>query len=201
MLNDLRFKFYVIMDSLFPILEETLELSQKHQELVRVIELMRTDGLFAQYGWVGNGRIPNDRELLFRAFVAKAIFNMPTTSDLILRLKADRTLRALCGYDGIVKIPSESTFSRAFNDFARDELPQRIHAAMFEDIIKEKLFAHNSIDATAVEGREKPAKKEKEDTAKPKKKRGRPKKGEQAPTPDPKRIDLQPNRSLEDNIK
>ena len=39
MLNDLRFKFYVIMDSLFPILEETLELSQKHQELVRVIEL------------------------------------------------------------------------------------------------------------------------------------------------------------------
>ena len=201
MLNDLRFKFYVIMDSLFPILEETLELSQKHQELVRVIELMRTDGLFAQYGWVGNGRIPNDRELLFRAFVAKAIFNMPTTSDLILRLKADRTLRALCGYDGIVKIPSESTFSRAFNDFARDELPQRIHAAMFEDITKEKLFAHNSIDATAVEGREKPAKKEKEDTAKPKKKRGRPKKGEQAPPPDPKRIDLQPNRSLEDNIK
>ena len=201
MLNDLRFKFYVIMDSLFPILVETLELSQKHQELVRVIELMRTDGLFAQYGWVGNGRIPNDRELLFRAFVAKAIFNMPTTSDLILRLKADRTLRALCGYDGIVKIPSESTFSRAFNDFARDELPQHIHAAMLEDTIKEKLFAHNSMDATAVEGREKPAKKEKRDTPKPKKKRGRPKKGEQAPPPDPKRIDLQPNRSLEDNIK
>jgi len=89
----------------------------------------------------------------------------------------------------------------ALDTYARDELPQRIHAAMLEDIIKEKLFAHNSIDATAVEGREKPAKKEKEDTAKPKKKRGRPKKGEQAPPPDPKRIDLQPNRSLEDNIK
>ena len=200
MLNDLRFKFYVIMNTLFPILEETLELSEKHQELVRVIELMRTDALFAKYGWVGNGRIPADRELLFRTFVAKAVFNMPTTGDLILRLKADRTLRALCGYDGIVKIPSEATFSRAFNDFARDELPQRIHAAMLGDSIKEKFFAHNSIDATAVEGREKPAKKEKEDTSKPKKK-GRPKKGEQAPPPDPKRIELQPNCSLEDNIK
>lgn len=116
MLNDLRFKFYVIMDTLFPILEETLELSEKHQELVRVIELIRTDGLFAQYGWVGNGCKPHDRELLFRALVAKSVFNIPTTSDLVLRLKVDRTLRALCGYDGIVKTPSESTFSRAFND-------------------------------------------------------------------------------------
>jgi len=149
MLNNLLFKFYVIQDTLFPILEETLDMSQKHQELVRVIELMRTDGMFARYGWVGNGRIPAERELLFRAFVAKAVFNITTNTDLILRLRVDRTLRALCGYDGIIDIPSESTFSRAFADFARDELPQRIHAAMIEDTVKEKLFAHNSMDATA----------------------------------------------------
>ena len=201
MLNNLLFKFYVIQDTLFPILEETLDMSQKHQELVRAIELMRTDGMFARYGWVGNGRKPAERELLFRAFVAKAVFNITTNTDLILRLRVDRTLRALCGYDGIGDIPSESTFSRAFADFARDELPQRIHAAMIEDTVKEKLFAHNSMDATAVEGREKPAKKEKEDTPKPKKKRGRPKKGEEAPPPEPKRIDVQPYRSAEDNIK
>jgi hypothetical protein len=201
MLNNLLFKFYVIQDTLFPILEETLDMSQKHQELVKVIELMRTDGMFARYGWVGNGRIPAERELLFRAFVAKSVFNITTNTDLILRLRVDRTLRALCGYDGIGDIPSESTFSRAFADFARDELPQRIHAAMIEDTVEEKLFAHNSIDATAVEGREKPAKKEKEDTPKPKKKRGRPKKGEEAPPPEPKRIEVQPNRSLEENIK
>lgn len=201
MLNNILFKFYVIKNLLFPILEETLEMSEKHQELVRTIELMRTDGLFARYGWVGNGRKPSDRELLFRTFVAKAVFNIPTNSDLILHLKADRTLRALCGYDGIGEIPSESTFSRAFTDFAKDELPQRVHAAMIEDTAKEKLFGHNSIDATAIEAREKPAKKEKEDTRRPKKKKGRPKKGEQALPPEPKRIELQPERSLEENIR
>lgn len=201
MLNNLLFKFYVIKDLLFPIIEETLELSEKHQELVRVIELMRTDGLFERYGWVGNGRKPADRELVFRAFVAKAVFNIPTTSDLILRLKADRTMRALCGYDSIGAIPSESTFSRAFADFARDELPQRIHAAMIEDTVEEKLFGHASTDGTAINAREKPTKKAKEPTPKPKRKRGRPKKGEQAPPPEPKRIEEQSGRSLEDNIK
>jgi len=201
MLNDLRFKFYAIMNTLFPILEETLELSEKHQELVRVIELIRTEGLFVRYGWVGNGRIPADRERLFPSLCRQAVFNIPTTSDLILRLKADRTLRALCGYDGIGEVPSESTFSRAFADFARDELPQRLHAAMIECTVQDKLFGHNSIDATAVEGREKPQKKEKDRTPKPKKKRGRPRKGEQASPPEPKRMALQPNRSLEENLK
>jgi len=200
MLNDLRFKFYTIMNTLFPILEETLEMSEKHQELVRTIELIRTDGLFARYGWAGNGRKPADRERLFRAFVAKAVFHIPTNGDLILRLKADRTLRALCGYDGMGEIPSASTFSRAFTEFAKDELPQKIHTVMIEDAGKEKLFGHNSIDATAVEAREKPQKKEKEDTPKPHKKTGRPKKGEQALPPEPKRIEAQPSRSLEDNL-
>lgn len=201
MLNSLLFKFYIIQDTLFPILEETLDMSEKHPEFVRVIERIRTDGLFARYGWVGNGCKPHDRELLFRAFVAKAIFNITTNADLILRLRVDRTLRALCGYDGIGDIPSESTFSRAFADFARDKLPQRVHAALIEDTVEEKLFAHNSMDATAVEGREKPQKKGKEDTPKTKKKKGRPKKGEETLPPEPKRIEVQPGRSLEDNLK
>ena len=39
MLNALRFKFYTIQNTLFPILEETLELSDKHREFVRGVEL------------------------------------------------------------------------------------------------------------------------------------------------------------------
>lgn len=201
MLNNILFKFYNIQNFLFPILEETLELTDKHRELVRVIELMPTEGLFSRYDWCGNGSKPADRELIFRAFIAKAVFNISKTSDLILRLKVDKTLRSLCGYDGMGTIPSESTFSRAFADFARDGITQIVHAVMVEDTIKNKLFGHASIDATAVDGREKPVPKPKNpQEPKEKKKKGRPKKGEQAPPPDPKRIELQPHRSLEENI-
>jgi hypothetical protein len=201
MLNALLSKFYNIQHTLFPILEETLEISDKHREFVRVVEIMPTEGLFRRYGWCGNGCKPTDRELIFRAFVAKAVFNIPKTSDLILRLKADKTLRALCGYDSVSEIPSESTFSRAFADFARDGLAQTVHAMMIQTTIKDKLFGHASADATAIDAREKPAPKPKQTlTPKVKGKRGRRKKGEQAPPPDPKRIDVQPHRSIEENI-
>ena len=201
MLNALLFKFYNIQNTLFPILEQTLELSDKHREFIRVVELMPTKGLFGRYEWCGNGCKPTDRELIFRAFVAKAVFNIPKTSDLILRLKADKPLRALCGYDSVSEIPSESTFSRAFGDFARDGLAQKVHAAMILSTVKDKLFGHASMDATAIDAREKPVPKPRQEPApKVKGKRGRRKKGEQAPLPDPKRIDLQPHRSMGENI-
>jgi hypothetical protein len=140
-------------------------------------------------------------EFLFRAFVAKAVFNISQTSGLILRLKADKTLGALCGYDSGSQLPSESTFSRAFADFARDGIAQKVHVALIEATVKDKLFGHASMDATAIDAREKPSPEPKREAApKVKAKRGRRKKGEQAPVPDPKRIDLQPLRSLEENI-
>jgi hypothetical protein len=201
MLKALLFKFYNIQNTLFPILEETLELSGKHREFVQVVELMPTEGLFRRYEWCGNGCKPADRELIFRAFVAKAVFNIPKTSDLVLRLKTDKTLRALCGYESVSEIPSESTFSRAFGAFAQDGLAQTVHAAMIASTVKDKLFGHASIDATAIDARERPAPKPRPEGAPPAKgKRGRRKKGEQAPPPDPKRIDVQPQRSLEENI-
>lgn len=201
MLNALLFKFYNIQNTLFPVLEESLELSDKHREFVRVVELMPTQGLFHRYAWCGNGRKPADRELIFRSFVAKAVFNIAQTSDLLLRLKADKPLRALCGYDSASEIPSESVFSRAFADFARDGLTQAVHAAMIATTVQDKLFGHASMDATAIDAREKPVRKPKQEPApKVKSKRGRPKKGAAAPPPDPKRIALQPQRSLEENI-
>ncbi len=46
------------------------------------------------------------------AFVVKSVLNIPTTKDLIARLKVDHVLRTLCGFAWIV--PSESVFSRHF---------------------------------------------------------------------------------------
>ena len=80
---------------------------------------------------------------------------------LIDRLQADSKLRRLCGFDLRFALPSESTFSRAFDEFARDELMQRVHARMIEDTLGNQLIGHISRDSTAIEARESIAKKDK----------------------------------------
>ena len=70
---------------------------------------------------------------LVRAFIAKAIWDIPTTRDLVLRV--DRQMRNLCGWVLIHEIPSESTFSRAFAEFAESDLPGRMHEALVKEFI------------------------------------------------------------------
>jgi hypothetical protein len=62
--------------------------------------------------------------------VAKAVLNLPTTRMLIERVEADKTLRRLCGWSRLSEVPSESTFSRAFAEFAESELPSRVPAIL-----------------------------------------------------------------------
>ena len=62
-------------------------------------------------------------------------------------------------------IPSESTFSRAFEEFSKGQLPSLIHEAMVCKSLKDKIVGHISRDATAIEAREKPVKKPKEESA------------------------------------
>ena len=52
------------------------------------------------------------------AFIAKAVFDIPTTRALIERLEVDGWLWRLCGWSGAGRLPSEATFSRAFSEFA-----------------------------------------------------------------------------------
>ncbi len=75
-------------------------------------------------------------------------------------------------------MPSESTFSRAFETFARDGRPQQIHEAMLKTHYGDKLAGHVSRDATAIHAREKTVAKT-PDAGEPKpRKRGRRRKGE-----------------------
>ena len=108
--------------------------------------------------WPGlPGRPLDDRHALARAFVAKAVLNLATTSALIERLAVDATLRRLCGWELRSQVPSESTFSRAFAEFAASGLPGRVHEALIVRTHKDRLVGHISRDATAIEAREKPA--------------------------------------------
>jgi hypothetical protein len=127
------------------------------------------------------------------------VWNFSTTRALLDRLAHDPTLRRLCGWQKAAEVPSESTFSRAFAEFARCEVAQAIHEALIKGRMGQKLVGHISRDSTAIEGREKAVKKPKP-APKPKAKRGRPKKGEERPQPQPTRLERQGGRRLEENL-
>jgi hypothetical protein len=56
--------------------------------------------------------------------------NLPTTRDLMDRLRVDQALRQFCGWRTTLALPHESKFSRAFAEFATRQLPQQLHEAV-----------------------------------------------------------------------
>jgi len=165
--------------SLFPWLQEELgELTGKQQQLIEVLEIAQIETHLPYVGQVP-GRPPEDRCAIARAFVAKAVYNLPTTEMLLDQLKSDITLRRLCGWEKKQDIPSRATFSRAFAEFAESQLAERIHAAIIDTHLGNQLIGHICRDSTAITAREKPEKKAVKAEATPPKKRGRPKKGEE----------------------
>jgi hypothetical protein len=165
--------------SLFPWLQEELgELTGKQQQLIEVLEIAQIETHLPYVGQVP-GRPPEDRCAIARAFVAKAVYNLPTTEMLLDQLKSDITLRRICGWEKKQDIPSRATFSRAFAEFAESQLAERVHAAIIDTHLGNQLIGHISRDSTAITSREKPEKKAVKAEATPPKKRGRPKKGEE----------------------
>ena len=84
-----------IQHALFPQLEHVLgPLTAKQQQLVRTLEVIRIER------WIPGrfrvpGRPPKDRAAIARAFVAKAVYDMPTTRVLLDRLDTDVALRRI----------------------------------------------------------------------------------------------------------
>ena len=164
--------------NLIPLLEECWErpLTDKEQQLVNILELLQIEK-FAGRPSRRFGRKPRQRQALARAFVGKAVYNHPHTRATIEALKASPVFRRICGFVGLVEVPSESTFSRAFAEFAEIGLADRVHEALVAQWVTPELVGHISRDATAIEGREKPAAKPKPPKPAPRKK-GRPRREE-----------------------
>jgi hypothetical protein len=173
-------------------------LGERYQRLVRVLELVRVEEwLPYPRGW--RGRPLEDRAALARAFLAKAVLGMVTTRALVERLRNEATLRRLCGWEKAGSVPSEATFSRAFAEFAEGDLPGRLHEALLERTLEGHLAGHVSRDSTAIAGREKPAPKA-SPAAKPKRRVGRPPKGEQRPK-ELSRLQRQASMTLEEMLE
>jgi Transposase DDE domain/Transposase domain (DUF772) len=156
----------VLQGHLFPALESELgPLTDLQQKLVRTLAMLHLDGFVVVRH--GRGRPPHDRGAIARAFVAKAIFNVPNTRALLDRLQNDSVLRRLCGWETAKEVPDESVFSRAFAEFARDRFAEHVHTALIERTQKERLIGHISRDATAIEARERPVPKPKTEAPQP----------------------------------
>ena len=170
--------------SLFPKLEESMgSLTPKEEKLIKILDFAEIERFVAT---VQITNPPKDREELARAFVAKQVYNLQTTSALIDRLKIDKTLRIICGWRHRNKIPSESKFSRVFKEFSQQQIATKAHDIFIENYLSDTLFFYSSIDSTAIELREKSVmygKSKKE--VQPKRRQGRPKKGEEGPPKKP----------------
>lgn len=196
LLDSLSAYWIRVQGELLPALDEAMDskLSQHHRQFVCVLGLARVEALLPS--WTGlQGRPRCERAALARAFIAKALFNPPTTRVLIDMLGADRTLRRLCGWQRAGEVPSEATFSRAFAEFAASELPQRLHQALIQQTHAERLVGHISRDSTAIEVREAPVKPPPAATI-ARRKRGRPRRGCVAPPKPERRITRQLGQKL-----
>jgi hypothetical protein len=198
---DLTTIFNGLQRQLFPVLEEELgPLTALDEQFCEVISLTNLGRFTVAYEWGGEGRPPCRRLWLAHAFIAKSVYQFPTTGALIHALKTQTTLRRLCGWESAGDVPSEPTFSRAFTEFAGDQLPQRIHEHRVTVHAGPKLVGHVSRDATAIEAPERPAPQPTAATPATPRKRGRPKQGEERPAPPPKRLALQLTRPLAENL-
>jgi hypothetical protein len=130
---------HVLQSQLFPALEESVgELDETARRLVAVLELVPLARFVpASGGWTGRPR--KDRLAIASAFVAKAVYGFSLTRQLLERLHQDPQLRRICGWQHAHQVPHESTFSRAFAEFAAMELPQFVHEALIVSTQKDRL--------------------------------------------------------------
>jgi hypothetical protein len=145
---------HMLQEDLFPLLQTvTGPLSGQMQLLAAVISLAPLGRLLSARR-ASTGRPAKDRAALATAFMAKAILNIPTTRDLIGRLRVDEALRQYCGWSTVQALPHESKFSRAFAEFAQTQLPQQLHEAVIAATQQQRLIGHIARDSTAIPVRE-----------------------------------------------
>ena len=204
-LDAMKARWNYIQGFLFPWMREDNDpITEALGRLVTTLDVIGLEA-FVPEPPRGPGRPPEDRRALARAFVAKAVLCVPTTSALIERLAVDKSLRRILGWERRSQALSEATFSRAFAEFARGALPDKIHAALIERALGGRIIGAIARDATEIEAREKPVQMKANDGKddprapdhpRPPRKRGRPRKDEPRPKPEPTRLERQAMQNL-----
>src|SRR6516225_11313780 len=186
-LDEMKWCWSYIQGYLFPSMREDIDpITEALGRLVTTLDVIGLEA-FVSDPPRAPGRPPEDRHALARAFVAKAVLGVPTTSALIERLAVDKSLRRILGWERRSQVPAEATFSRAFAEFAQGDLPDKIHAALIERTLEGRIIGAIARDATEIQAREKPVQNKADDgkdgppapdNPPPPRKRGRPRKDE-----------------------
>jgi hypothetical protein len=145
---------HVLQQELFPVLAESVGALSPQLQLLAAVAALAPLGRMLSACRCATGRPAKDRAALATAFIAKAVLNLPTTRDLIGRLRVDEALRTFCGWPSVRALPHESKFSRAFAEFAATQLPQQLHEAVIAATQRERLIGHIARDSTAIPVRE-----------------------------------------------
>ena len=152
-----------IQEKLFPMIAQAGQEkpTQQIERVVQILEIVRIEESVSSPKREGKGRPCVDRRPLARAFVAKAVLNLPETKTLIEQLHQSPWLRTVCGMESV---PSKATFSRAFSLFAEQGLGDTVHHALLVKFVSGEesvrpIVLHVSHDSTAVQGRERSEKK------------------------------------------
>ena len=195
-LSNMWTKVLNLENCLFPELKEQLgTLSTKEEKLIKILDFAQIE---KNVTVVTITNTPKDRIEIARAMIAKSVYNMQTTRDLIDRLHSDRVLRVLCGWRYKTDIPSEAKFSRVFKELSDLNIAQKTHEKFVKEYLSDTIFMYNATDATKIPLREKPIKVVKKE--KPKLKRGRPKKGEKREPIKPKILEQQKDMKTTDEM-
>src|SRR5260370_27291740 len=89
----------VLQGVLFPALQEELgPLTEKQQQVVAVLDMVHLEAFIASSSG-GVGRPLKDRRAIARAFVAKAVYHLSTTRQVLERLGCYTTLRRVCRWE------------------------------------------------------------------------------------------------------
>ncbi len=178
--------------------EDPLILTPKLIDVIRVLEFVNIEQFVpSSQGLVGRPTVY--RPQIARAFIAKAVLDLPTTEALIDRLQTDISLRRICGFQRVFEVPGAWAFSRAFAEFAASNLPDNVHNILIRRELEGQIIGHILHDATQIEAREHPVSKPKPEP-KPKRRRGRPRKGEERLPPPETVLEKQQHQTLEDQL-
>ena len=66
----------------------------------------------------------------------------------------DGSLLGICGWSQVEELPHESTFSRAFAEFAEAQLGQFTHETLIRETQAGRIIGHIARDSTAIQARE-----------------------------------------------
>ena len=151
LLDQIKHSTLACQEEIFSELDASLgPLSGRYKLFILALEMVLMEDFLPSQSRGSRGRPLSHRTSIAKAFFARMIFQIPTTTALRERLLMDRTLRSLCGWPRGCDVPSEPAFSRLFHEFSESELPTRIHETLIKSCYEDQLLGHISRPPLAI---------------------------------------------------